>query len=178
MRNPDPVLWLVFCVLVSLITGALACKVIHESGHALTAWALGGEIQSVRIGFPRKLGFYHVGYTPPSKDWQKGLTALMGTGATTIVAYALALVVLNSHPSLWLRLSGLAIAWVCAWDMFLYATLPLLGLRRGLVAGGRHAEPVDGAQLMGVPAWLFLIGLTVSFVAFHALVYRALRGHG
>ena len=61
--------------------------------------------------------------------------------------------------------------------MFLYATLPLLGLRRGLIAGGRHAEPVEGVGLMGLPGWLFLIGLSVSFVAFHALVYRALRGH-
>ena len=178
MRNVDSVFCLAFLVLASLVIGALICKVLHESGHALTAAALGGNIQSIHISFPRKLGFYSMKYTEPQKDWQKGLTALMGTGTTTVVAYALALVMLICHPPLWLRLSGLCIAWVCACDMLLYATLPLLGLRRFIVAGGRHAEPVCGAEMMGIPAWLFLVGLGVSFFIFHILVYCALREHG
>jgi hypothetical protein len=165
-------------VLISLGGGALVCKVVHESGHALTALACGGRVESVRVGPPRKPGFFRIEYTLSGRDWQKGLTDLMGTGATTILAYTLILLVLYFRPALWLRWAAISVAVVCAWDMFLYATLPLFGLRRFLVLGGRHAEPLYGAELMGVPAWLFLSGLTVSLIAFHGLSWWALRRGG
>ncbi|MEN6428930.1 MAG: hypothetical protein ABFE13_26580 [Phycisphaerales bacterium] len=178
MRVSDSVIADAFSILVGLIVGILVCKVVHESGHALTASVLGGRIEAVRVSFPWRFGFFGIRYAEPGDDWRRGLATLMGTGATTLVAYILVLFLLRWRTPLWLRLGTLLVAWICAWDMFLYATLPLLGLRRGLVVGGRHAEPVEGAELMGVPAWLFLIGLTASFVAFHALAYRAFRGHG
>jgi hypothetical protein len=165
-------------VLISLGAGALVCKVVHESGHALTAVALGGKIESVRACLPRKPGFFRVEYSLSGSDWRKGLTDLMGTGATTLVAYGLILVVLKGRPAPWLRTVVVPVSLVCAWDMFLYATLPLLGLRRGLLLGGRHAEPLCGAEMMGVPRWLFLCGLTVSFIAFHSLLYWSLRRQG
>lgn len=163
-------------IAVGLIVGVLVCKIVHESGHALTASILGGRIEAVRMNFPRKCGFFSVRYTEPEGDWRRGLVTLMGTGATTVLAYVLLLLTLRWRLPLWPRLGVLLVAWICAWDMFLYATLPLLGLRRGLIVGGHHAEPVEGAALLGIPAWLFLVALTVSFVAYHALMYRALRG--
>jgi hypothetical protein len=169
---------LVFLALISLGVGALVCKVVHESGHALTALAFGGKVDSVRGSWPRKPGFFRIQYSLAGPAWQKGLTDLMGTGATTVFAYALLLLMLQCRPALWLRWVAVPVAAVCAWDMFLYATLPSLGLRRFLVFGGRHAEPVHGAELMGVPPWLFLCGLTLSFLAFHGLSYWVLRRVG
>lgn len=133
---------------VSAGVGALICKVVHESGHALTALAFGAKIESVSVDFPRKLGFFAVKYSQPAVKWQRGFATLMGTGSTTILAYMLVL-----------------------------ATLPLFGLRRGLFIGGSHAEPVCGAEMMGIPKWVFLCCLVVSFVVFHALLYSALRPH-
>jgi len=162
-------------LLVSIFVGALVCKVVHESGHALTTLAFGSKIESIKVRFPRKFGFFRIKYSQPGVDWQRGLTALMGTGSTAILGYMLVLVMLRTRSPQWLRLGVLSVAFVCAWDMFLYATLPLFGLRRFLLFGGRHAEPVSGAQMIGIPTWLFLCGLAVSFIAFHVLLYLALR---
>ena len=162
-------------LLVSIGFGTLICKIVHESGHALTAFAFGAKIESVKLDIPYKFGFFSVKYEQPIVKWQKGLTDLMGTGSTTILAYMLVLATLVIRCTLWLRLPVLSVAFVCAWDMFLYATLPLFGLRRGLFIGGRHAEPVCGAEMMGIPRWVFLCCLAVSFVTFHFLLYSALR---
>ena len=162
-------------LLISIVVGALVCKVVHESGHALTALALGSKIESFSVHVGLKTGFIHIMYQGPAVDWQRGLTALMGTSSTTALGYALVLVVLLMRPIWWIRLGTLSIACVCAWDMFLYATLPLFGLRRGLFIGGRHAEPVCGAEMMGIPKWLFLFGLAISFAVFHTLLFYGLR---
>lgn len=177
LRNCDYIGGLTLLVLASLVVGALVCKVVHESGHALTALALGGRIESVRISLPRSPGFFRIRYSLSGDDWRRGLTDLMGTGATTILAYVLVLIAVKSRPALWIRLGILSVSFVCAWDMFLYATLPLFGLRRFLILGGRHAEPLCGAELMGIPRWLFLCGLVLSFLVFHGLLYGALRRH-
>jgi hypothetical protein len=103
------------------------------------------------------------------------MTALMGTASTMALGYGLVFVVLLVRPAWWLRLTLLSVACVCAWDMFLYATLPLVGLRRGLFVGGRHAEPVFGAEMMGIPKWVFLFCLMIGFIVFHTLLYFGLR---
>jgi hypothetical protein len=162
----------------SFLVGAAVCKIIHESGHALTAWALGGTIESVRVHLPTRPGFVRIEYLLPAGGWRKGLADLMGTGATTIVAYGLVLAVLAHRSQVWPRFVLLPVSLVCAWDMFLYGTLPLLGLRRFLVFGGRHAEPVSGAGMVGIPKWLFLLMLALSFIVFHYLWCRALPKHG
>jgi hypothetical protein len=162
-------------VLVSLGIGAFVCKVVHESGHALTARAFGSRIESVHMDWPLKFGFFRVAYAQPDRPWQRGLSDLMGTGATSILAYVLVVLVLWLRPALWVRTAVLCVAIVCAWDMFLYATLPLFGLRRGLVMGGRHAEPVEGAAMIGIPPWVFLSGLAVGFIVFHTLLYWAFK---
>jgi len=176
MRGSGSILTGGVSIFFGLIVGILVCKIVHESGHALTASVLGGRIETVRMSFPRRFGFFSVSYSEPPGDWRKGLTILMGTGATTIVAYLLVLLALGWRLPVWLRMGTLLAASICAYDMFLYATLPLLGLRRGLLFGGRHAEPVEGAELMGIPTGLFLIALSVSFAVFHTLAYRACRG--
>ena len=162
-------------LLVSVTVGMLVCKVVHEFGHALTALVFGSKIESVSVNVSLKPGFIHITYQEPAVTWQRGLTALMGTISTTALGYGLVFVVLLVRPACWLRLGMLSISCVCAWDMFLYATLPLFGLRRGLIAGGRHAEPVCGAEMMGIPRWLFLFGLVIGFVLFHTLLYYSLR---
>jgi len=161
--------------MVSLGLGGLACKLIHEVGHASTAWALGGRIKGVHLAVPSKPGFFRIDYRPPDGGWRRGLTDLMGAGATTLVAYGLVAALFVQGPPPWVRWAVLPAAVLCAWDMFLYATLPLLGLRRFVVFGGRHAEPVEGALEVGIPRWLLLSSLFLSFVVFHGLVLLVWR---
>jgi hypothetical protein len=170
----------VMLVLASLIAGALLCKVVHESGHALTAVLLGGTIESVRVRLPlpSSPGFFRIEYSLSGSPWRRGLAGLMGTGGTAVVAYALLLVAMRYRSVSWPQCVLLPVSVVCAWDMFLYGTLPLLGLHRFIVFGGNHAEPVEAAQMMGVPKWLFLSALALSFVVFHGLWYWALQRHG
>ena len=160
---------------ISIVFGAIVCKVVHESGHALTAFAFGAKIESIHLSFPRKFSFFSIRYSQPDVNWKRGLTDLMGTGSTTLLAYILILIVLMVRCPMWLRIGLTSVSFVCAWDMFLYATLPLLGLKRFVFFGGDHAEPVCGAGMMGIPRWLFLCGLTVSFIMFHTLFYWVLR---
>jgi hypothetical protein len=179
-RNSSLVVGAVLIAVASLIAGALLCKIVHESGHALTAVILGGKIESVRarLPLPRSPGFFRIEYSLSGSPWRKGLAGLMGTGCTTLVAYALLLIAIRYRSLWWPQFALLPVSLVCAWDMFLYGTLPLLGLHRFIVFGGDHAEPVDAAQMLGVPRSLFLSALALSFVAFHSLAYWALQRHG
>jgi hypothetical protein len=179
MRNVGHVGGPLLLALASVIVGGLLCKIVHECGHALTAVVLGGRIESVRISLPlpSRPGFFRIRYSLPSSDWRNGLTELMGTGATALLACVLVVIAMRYPFSSWPSWVLLPVSLVCAWDMFLYATLPLFGLRRFLVLGGRHAEPVYGAEMMGIPRWVFLSALAMGFIMFHSLWYWVLQRH-
>ena len=179
MRNASQVGRLLLVAPASLIVGALLCKIVHECSDVVTAAVLGGRIESVRISLPlpSRPGFLRIRYSLPGGDWRNGLTELMGTGTTVLLACALVAIAMRCSFSSWLSRVLLPVSLVCAWDMFLYATLPLLGLRRFLVLGGRHAEPVCGAEMMGIPRWLFLSALVLGFIVFHSLWYWVLQRH-
>jgi hypothetical protein len=170
---------MVLMLLASVVVGAVVTKSGHEIGHALAALACGSKIREIRVMpgiqlYPslKKASCRTVviNYTEPPARWQRGLVAFMGTGSTTVLAYLLLALLWWLRPSRYWQAFLAVTAILLAWDMYLYSTLPLLGLRRFIFFGGHHAEPVHAMELMGVPKVLFLTGLILSFVAFHSLL--------
>jgi hypothetical protein len=170
-------------LLASLPIGAIATKIAHESGHALAALACGGSIRQIRVMpgvqvYPSlkraPCRIVSITYTEPPGRWRQGFVAFMGTGFTTLLAYLLLALLWRLRPSRHARASLALIALLMAWDMVLYAVLPLFGLRRFILFGGDHAEPVQAMELMGVPKACFLVALALSFLLFHGLLTRIL----
>jgi hypothetical protein len=177
-------LTLALVLLASVPIGAVFTKIAHESGHALTARACGGTIHYVRLMpgiqvYPSlqraPCRIVSVRYTDPPGPWRQGLVAFMGTGFTTLLAYLLLALLWRLRLSCHVRAALALIALLLAWDMVLYAVLPLFGLRRFIFFGGDHAEPVQGMLLMGVSKPWFLAGLGLSFLLFHGSLARILR---
>lgn len=173
-----------FILAASVLAGAIGTKFVHEFGHAITAIGCGATIRRVCIMpglqlYPvlgkARCRICSVTYSEPEVPWKRGLVAFMGTGATTLTAYLLLILLWRMHLPTWGRLSLAVIAVLLAWDMFLYSTLPLVGIRRFLLFGGQHAEPVHAMELMGVTKTLFLVGLALSFATFHGLLLWILR---
>lgn len=166
-------------LLASVAIGAIVTKICHEGGHALTALACGCTIRQIRIMpgiqiYPSlkraACRTVAISYTEPAGPRRRGFVAFMGTGSTTLLAYLLLALLGWLRPSGYCRTFLAVMAVLAAWDMYSYSTLPLLGLKRFVVFGGSHAEPVHAMELMGVPRAPFLIALAVSFLVFHSLL--------
>ena len=185
-------------IAIFLLTLALvwaASLVLHELGHGLTAQALGGRILSLGVwpgvelwpapGQPAEGPWgtaiarlaYATGPGWGEGSWQIGLVRLMGS-VTNLLLATLALGSLwLFRPRGWLRLFLIAQALMFA-DLLLYCTLPeFWGLPHYLVFGGSHAEPLDGAELLGCPRWAFIaLSLLLSALMAWGLVAYARRG--
>jgi hypothetical protein len=166
-------------LLASLAVGAIVTKTCHEGGHALAALACGCRIREIRIMpgiqvYPSlkraACRTVAIAYTEPSGPRRQGFVAFMGTGLTTLLAYLLLALLVWLRPSGYYRTFLAVMAVLAAWDMYSYSTLPLLGLRRFVVFGGSHAEPVHAMELMGIPKAPFLIAVAASFLVFHSLL--------
>ena len=148
----------------------------HEGGHAIVAAAFGQPIHSIAIipgiqVYPTVRCIHWNGAIAwvdadlPTGRWEHGFFLVMGCGLTAFFAYLWLLVAAFSRRSLKAILLGASVGY--AWDMFLYATMPLLGLRHWIIIGGDRAEPLVGARLMGLPDWVFWSFLSIHFVIFH-----------
>ncbi len=157
----------------------------HEVvGHGLAGVLCGGRIVGVQVlgfewypairwdGWDGNYGSCTVdGIATATGDELMCLAGSMSTWLVSVVAIFL----------LWLRrwrpwargvLILLGIWWI---DLFTY-TLPVWGLRRSVLWGGRYAEPFEAAVALGVPGWLFQAFVIVSCVALGvALCYGARR---
>ncbi len=168
---------LILSVIIAVPVGTL----VHELGHGITAVALGGRIEGIWV-WPVRLfpGIQFTGWqldqfgwcstSGVESEWGRGLKMLMGSGATSVLAYLLLIVSSLRLRASWLSIGVIAVGTVFAWDIFLYSTLPLAGLQHGVVIGGKSAEPLWGAVGMGVPRWTYFVFLMVHFVTFHALL--------
>jgi hypothetical protein len=152
---------------------AFLAMFLHELGHGLTAQALGGKFDSLyfipglqvwpHFGQPFNgqwnhyiaVTFFSYGANWGANSWQDGLVAFMGSGTNAILALLALITLLVFHPKSWLRYPLLAEVLMFL-DLTLYSTLPLLGLRYFVLWGGDKAEPLLGAEHMGVPEWFFL----------------------
>lgn len=183
---------MVFLATLALVW-LVACFV-HELGHGLTAAALGGRFLWVSV-WPGFQVYPHPGQpyegewgTSIAKaayalgqgwgDWQNGLAMLMGSGTNLLLA-GLALGALwLFRPKGWLRF--LFIAWVLMLeDILLYVTLPeMFGLRHYVFFGGSKPEPVNGAELLGCPRFVFVTStVLVSALLLWSLASYLRRDH-
>lgn len=158
--------------LVTLALVWVASLILHEVGHGLTAQALGGQVNWLRVrpgievwplpgqrskGPWGDTAIAAVGYTTGPDwgpgSWQDGVVGIMGSGSNLLLA-ALALGSLwLFRPRGWLRLLLMAQALMFA-DLLLYCTLPeFFGLPHYLFYGGDVAEPLNGAERLGCPRW-------------------------
>jgi hypothetical protein len=179
----------VFLVTLGMVW--IVASFVHELSHGLTAQVLGGKFNWLYVwpgiqvwphpGQPydgewgtsiAKLA-YTTGQGWGSDSWQDGLVRLMGSGTNLLLA-ALAL------ASLWLfRPQGwprrLLIAETLMLEDILLYTIPpeLFGLPHYFIFGGSKPEPVDGAELLGCPRWVFviLIVLVSALMAWGLVAY-------
>jgi hypothetical protein len=178
--------------LVTLILAWALSLILHELGHGLTAQLLGGQIAWLRVWpgievwpSPGQVseGWWGtaiaiLGYSPGpgwgTNSWQSAVVGLMGSGSNLLLA-ALALGILwLLRPRGWLRLLLMAEALLFA-DLLLYCTLPeFFRLPHYLVFGGNAAEPVNSAEALGCPRWVFvlLVGLVSALMVWGLVAYR------
>jgi len=95
----------------------------------------------------------------------------MGSGITSVLAYCGLFVAARLRRNMSRVI--LATSVLYAWDMLLYATMPLIGLRHWIILGGASPEPLEGARMMGFADWAFWLFWTTSFLSFHWLLARA-----
>ena len=171
----------VFVGVLLLATTCLIGAVAHEAGHVITAAAFGHPLQRVDVipgiqiyptirwtGWSANIAWVAMG--TPRVPWQEGLCLLMGSGMTSVLAYCGLFVAARLRRNLSRVI--LAASVLYAWDMLLYATMPLIGLRHWIVVGGSFAEPFEGARLMGLADWVFWLLWTTDFLLFHWLLAR------
>ncbi len=152
---------------------ALIGLLVHETGHGLTAAALGGRFTGLYV-WPGVEVWPHPGasfngkwdgqigvatYLPgadwEADDWRYGLVSLMGSGTNFLLA-ALALGCLWAfRPRGRVRLWLLAETWMFL-DLTTYTFFPAFGLRHFIFVGGTSAEPLEGALRLGIPAGVFV----------------------
>ncbi len=166
----------------SLLVGLYFGTLVHELGHGLTGVVLGGSIEMISV-FPGiqvyptfvYMGwdsvFGRVGAPELSPQWKDSLMMLMGSGSTAIVSYLLLLLArLTSRRCKYFCLGCIIVAVIFAWDVILYSTLPLVGLRHGVFIGGQYPEPLEAAESLGASTPLYFIFLTVHFAVFHLIL--------
>jgi hypothetical protein len=172
-------------VAVSLLLGFTMGGCMHELGHGLTALLLGGQVDDLWVfpgvdlypqpgfslvdEFPFNLG----GCTTSGLDapWKSNVEALMGSGSTMIVAYLILLIPVLPKAH-WITCVAILFSCILAWDIILYSTLPLIGLRHSVFVGGSKAEPFLAAVALGVPCWLYFLLLISHAVVIHVLLVR------
>ncbi|MFA6187091.1 MAG: hypothetical protein WC770_07775 [Phycisphaerae bacterium] len=174
---------LVFIITASLILGVIADIIIHEFGHGLSGAAVGGKIFSIRIWpgiqvYP-KICFEK--FTPSifglaivhnlESNKQQGIMELMGSGTTAVSAYLIiGLTAVAKFKKF--TIFFIIVSMIFAWDIILYSTLPLIGLRHGFFLGGEIAEPLLAAQKLGISKGLYFFILVGHAVVFNFIVFN------
>lgn len=174
-------------VLCALLASVFIGTLLHEFGHGLTALMLGGQLHEVSVWpgvtvYPDlRFDDWHwtffglCNWSDVPSEWKEGLSILMGSGTTALAAYALLAAVHGFRKRCWLAVGLLAASLPLSWDILLYSTMPLLGLRHGIIVGGPNPEPLIGAEMMGIPRSLYFALLAIHFVVFHFFLVTVSR---
>ncbi|MCB2153285.1 M50 family metallopeptidase [bacterium] len=175
-------------VILTLLLGLPATGFFHEFGHGATAILLGGRIDHIWL-FPGielfpDLGFSLIdefpcnlggcGISGLNADWKVSVESLMGSGCTLIAAYLIILwpFLREAH---WSTCLTITFSLPFAWDIILYSTLPLAGLRHAVFLGGEVPEPLIAARDLGVSYWVYFSALIFHVLLFHTLLVRVWR---
>jgi len=173
---------------MAVVFAVVLCLCVHEAGHAVTARLLSRPIASITFApgvqvYPElKRVPWNGGYLGKvdlgemSASWQTGLIRLMGCGTTALLSYGMMGAVFYVARRRRMTVAILRItATVFAWDILTYSVMPELGLQHFIFFGGSVQEPVEAAQLLGVPLLLFWILLALHAAAFHILLRQTGR---
>ena len=163
---------LVYAVILGTVS--VVGLIIHELGHGLTAEILGGEFKTFFVmpgiqlwphpgkpypgTWPGYIGLAQFGYGPgwTVDSWQVGIILLMGSGSTLLVGICALSTLWVFHPLGWLRYV-FRVSSLMFIDVLFYTFLPTVGLRHWIFFGGHTPEPLEGALILGVPRWIFML---------------------
>lgn len=186
-----------FSFLLAVSLAGILSFFVHEVGHGLTTVALGGKFHALYVWpgieiWPNpgqrlttrrmsNIGLARLDFPEKWREdgWQEGLIGIMGSGSNLIAA-ALALLALRMlRPTGWLFYL-LAAESLMFLDILLYTFLPLIGLRHFFFVGGFHPEPLVSARMIGIPAWMFMLGVlsicTILAIEFRKTIQGARHG--
>lgn len=175
----------ILIVTIAVVFAVVLCLCVHEGGHAVAAKLLSRPIYSITFApglqlYPELkrvpwngsfLGKVDLGEM--SASWQTGLIRLMGCGTTALLSYGMIGAVFYMAKTRRMTVAILRItATVFAWDILTYSVMPEFGLPHFIFFGGSVQEPVEAAQLLGVPLPLFWTLLALHAVGFHILLRK------
>ena len=160
---------LLFAVL--FIPLGLVMDLVHELGHALWGTVMGGTLTYVKIAFfqiypslaitsPFVLGYTAVDGI--SSSLVRGVFLLGGSLTTNLASWLIALILIKTSLGETTRVALWTLGLFGLLDLPFYVLFPQMGLQHWIFLGGRYAEPLIGARLMGISDALFY--LTVSTV--------------
>ena len=149
--------------LVSLPVGFLM-DLLHEGGHALCGSMQGGTLTYLQIAFFQlypSLALapdFRLGYAVVegvSSPFSRGVFLLGGSVTTHVASWLLGLLLQRRHLGYKTRVLLWTLGLFGLLDLPFYVFFPQIGLQHWIFIGGRSAEPLLGARLMGLPDPLF-----------------------
>jgi hypothetical protein len=186
-----------FAFLLALGLVGILSFFVHELGHGLTTVALGGKFHALyvwpgieiwpdpgqRLTARRmsNIGLVHLDYPAEwgEGSFQDGLVGLMGSGSNLLAAALALATLLAFHPrgGLFYLLVAESLMFL---DILLYTFLPLVGLRHFFIVGGASPEPLSSAQMLGIPAWAFMLAVLLISALLAAGFVKTIQGakHG
>jgi hypothetical protein len=166
----------IFLVMVFVSSG-LTMDLIHEIGHAICGMIVGGTLTYIQVAFFQiypSLAFtshFRLGYCVVhglSTNFEYGLFLIGGSLTTYIAAWIIAFILINHNLDEKTHVFLKTIGWFGVLDLPFYIIFPQIGLRHWIIIGGDIAEPLIGAQKMGIPEPVFY---TITTLLTIALVY-------
>jgi len=162
------------CLFLGLYIGFMVFVLVHESGHYIAIWALGGtpEIICEPIGtWDVMVAIRDTSYIIYSNPVAYAIVAFAGTGATFIVGYVLAYFTrtgLSRHSRVWGTMIGFTLP---------YTVLPVLDHLFVWISG--ECGDCYILNMLGIPYWLsFIVTFMLGIVLMHQLVEVRLLTNG
>jgi hypothetical protein len=162
---------------------AIMSVFLHEAGHGLMVILFGGIITYFEVMpglqlFPI-IAWHHwsgvvasISYSLPAStpDFLVGVIQLMGSGMTACIALLALRLLVITRPRGMIRTILLVTAFLMPLDILTYSLFPRLGWRHWIFVGGTKPEPLDGAILMGIPTWVFNVGLGLYILLIYGVL--------
>jgi len=175
---------IVFSVLIFISSG-LVMDLIHEIGHAMWGTVAGGTLTYMQVAFLQvypRLAFtshFRLGYCVVqglSTDFGYGIFLIGGSLTTHIAAWIITFILINHQLEEKIHIFLKATGWFGVLDLPFYVIFPQIGLRHWIIIGGETAEPLIGAQKMGIPDPVFyIITILLTMVLLYFYYYRIKR---
>jgi hypothetical protein len=171
-------------VIVLFLPLGLLMDLVHECGHAFWGTLMGGRLTYMQVAclvvYPTlsltsNFVLGRVMVSGLSTPFAHGVMSLGGSLSTTILAWALGLLLYKIRLTKKARIALNLLGIFGMLDMPFYVVFPQLGLQHWIFLGGSTPEPLIGAQQMGVPEPAFYLFVTLSTIGLLLLYFNGLR---